>query len=135
MTWAAKALADTGLDEGDATIVAGRTPAWLIEHAVELVRGIREREGAAAVDRVTRDLAWTELRGLVVTLAAMVPADVEPARALEWVDCQPRDWTDTTVVREAGRWDAGARDHVAARGRGQWLARRADDALAAGGTR
>jgi hypothetical protein len=132
MTWAAKALAETGLDEGDATIVAGRTPAWLIEHAVELVRGIREREGAAAVDRVTRDLAWTELRGLVVTLAAMVPADVEPARALEWVDCQPRDWTDTTVVREAGRWDAGARDYVAARGRGQWLARHADEVLAGG---
>ena len=134
MSWADKALPadpELELDDDGPTVAAGRTPAWLVEHAVDLVHGIREREPQAAVERITDDLSWAELRGLAVTLAALVPGDVDAARALEWVAVAPKDWTDVTVVQESGRWDAGQRDHVAARGRGQWLRRYADAANAA----
>lgn len=128
MTRAVRAAAGRDVPDDDVTAdelrAVGRTPAWLVERALALVVGIREREPRAAVRTVTADLDWPQLRALAVTLAAMCRADVDPAAALEWVDLPPAEWSDTTVVVEEGRWMDGARDYTAGRGRGQWDARR-----------
>lgn len=115
--------AELHLDDDDTT-VAGHTPTWLVDRAVALLKGIRDREPQKAVQRLTKDLTPTELRALAVTLAAMCRSDVDPERALEWVDLPPAQWSDATVVVEEGRYMSGARDWTATRGRGQWEFRR-----------
>lgn len=98
----------------------------LVDPAVRLVHAIREQNGRDAAIALLRQVPDELIWDLAVTIAALVPSDVDPEHALEWIDVPSKDWSDATVAREHGRWTAGARDHVAGKGHGQHLRRRAD---------
>ena len=83
-----------------------------VPRAVRLVRAIRD-EGPHSVALETDHLDRQELIALVVALAAMVPADVDPAKALAWIDLPAAEWPADLLVRESARHDDGARDATA----------------------
>lgn len=83
-----------------------------VARAVRLAAGIRD-EGPHTVAEATDTLPRQELVALVVALAAMVPADVDPVAALAWVETPAAEWPDRLLVAEAARHDTGARDATA----------------------
>jgi hypothetical protein len=84
-----------------------------VERARALSRALRDRDPVAVAALAG---SWTALEAFEVACVAAVVAPVDLAGALEVLDLPVGEWSTETVEREAGRWDAGARDRTALAG-------------------
>jgi hypothetical protein len=92
-----------------------------VPRAVAFAQAVREAApvATARIGDLLADMDTTDLIDTCIALAALCPADTDPATDLAWLREAPVNWPAETVYREAARWEDGARDPIAVAGQGE----------------